>query len=211
LKGGKIIKSLGILITLFVFISASYAADTTDLTDSNILGAEFDDSGLDDSTWDDEIPNDGTEDPYDPGTDDVYPYEEPATDPLNDELDPLVYYTMNYGVTQENFEDTIDGEILEGDGSPEDDNLETDTDEVTDDNNESDDYYPMVDTEMLYKGDLQDNSAQASFDPEQVRGVETEQTKTETMPMQKTGTPVLPAAIGFLCLLGGFMVNRHKA
>ena len=169
MKGGRIIKSLGVLITLFVFISASYAADTTDLTDSNIIGAEFDD-GFDDSTWGDEI-NDGSEDPYNPGTDDIYPYEEPATDPLNDEVNPLVYYTMNYGVTQENLEDTTDGEIFDSDGSPEEDNPETDTDEVTGDNNESNEYYPMVDTEMLYKGDTQDNSAQASFDPEQVRAL----------------------------------------
>jgi hypothetical protein len=230
LKGGKIIKTLGVLIILFVFISASYAADTIDQTDPNIVDAEFDDSGLDDSglddsglddsglddsglddtTGEDEIPNDVSEDPYDPGTDETYPYDEPATDPLNNEIDPVIYYTMSYGVTQENLEDTTDGVILDGDGSTEDNTLEIDSDEITDDNNEIDDNYTLDDTEILYKGDSQDESAQVSLDPEQVRGVETEQTKAETIPMQKTGTPALPAALGILCLLGGLMVNRHK-
>ena len=45
-------------------------------------------------------------------------------------------------------------------------------------------------------------SAGAQFDPDQV--------KQDTIPMQKTGIPILPALVGILSIMGGFIVNRNK-
>ncbi len=59
------------------------------------------------------------------------------------------------------------------------------------------------------------------FDPDAVSEIYgTEQNKTDnndpeqvnedTIPMQKTGIPVLPALLGILSLMGGFIVSRNK-
>ena len=59
------------------------------------------------------------------------------------------------------------------------------------------------------------------FDPDEVSEIysteqnktdnnDPEQVKEDTIPMQKTGIPVLPALLGILSLMGGFIVSRNK-
>ena len=125
MKGCKLIKSVGILITLFIFISASYAADSTDIMDPGSDGSDMSDPALDDPVLDDPVLDDPVlddpvlddpvlDDPVldDPVLDDpvpawddiVYLYDKNIFDPLNDENGSELFSTMNYEATQRNIE-----------------------------------------------------------------------------------------------------------
>ena len=86
MKNSNVLKFLGILITLLVSVSASYAADTSDINSNDSSNQVLtdtglsDDSGLSDSNTDD-VGNDL-------GTDDN------NNDTFNDSTDPTIYYAM---------------------------------------------------------------------------------------------------------------------
>ena len=56
---------------------------------------------------------------------------------------------------------------------------------------------------LAYTKIVSAENSSVQFDPDQV--------KDDTIPMQKTGAPILPAVAGIITIMGGFLVNRFKS
>ena len=190
--GGKIIKSLGVLIILLVCMSAAYAADSTDQNSKYTSDQGNIDSGASDVSTDPGVADDS-------GVSD---------DSGADTNDPVLYYATS--------------ELNSADGSPDSaltDDPGSDTSDngtVTDDGsgtNEDPYILASADESRVYK-DVSSENNSVQFDPDHVRSSaqkDPQQVKNDKIPMQKTGVPILPAVASIITIMGGFLVNKFKS
>jgi len=174
LKSGKVIQLFGVLITLLVSLSASYAADTSDSNSSDVSNQVMIDPSLSD----------------DSGTDDS------GNDSFNDSTDPVIYYAMDDGATSTSLDDSGNDS-----DSQNDDNLSSDTEENGSDvisGNGS--VWGESSVAIGYSsGITSSNVVTTNTDPQ-----------NDKIHMQKTGIPILPAELGIISIVGGFMINRIR-
>ncbi len=265
MNGIQIFKILGVLITLLVCVSGSYATNpnevntvdntnlqqadqtTTDLgfisddsgaDDSGADDSGADDSGVDDSGVDDSgVDDSGVDDSGadDSGVDDSYtvdPVYEPlgsayrtltlekfsaddlgtddsnADDSGSDNTNPTdIYYTLaTYELADGNTPLAAGSDEIDDPGVDDSDNGSGDVydngiDDGSSDDNGTDEYTLTAEQPELAGnggngGDGRNLSENANL------------TSANSIPMQHTGLPILPALLGVLSLVGGFAINK---
>ena len=159
--------------------------DDSGVDDSGVDDSGVDDSGVDDSGVDDSGVDDSGVD--DSGVDDSG-WDKSLDDPMNKDILLTSFATASDDVTAPPAAatgiDVVDNQISGEDGV------------VLDGSELQFDPYEVRETYGTEQNKTVKN------DPEQV--------KEDTIPMQKTGIPVLPALLGILSLMGGFIVSRNK-
>jgi hypothetical protein len=234
----QIFKILGVLITLLVCVSGSYATNPNEVnTADNInlqqadqtttdLGYISDDSGADDSGADDSGADDSyTVDPvYEPlgsayrtltlekfSADDQGTDDSNADDSGSDNTNPTdIYYTLATSELADGNtplaagSDEIDDPGVDDSDNGSGDVYDNGIDDGSSDDNGTDEYTLTAEQTGLAGnggngGDGRDLSENANL------------TNANSIPMQHTGLPVLPALLGVLSLVGGFAINKNRS
>jgi len=186
LKSSKVMKLFGVFITLLISLSASYAADTSDLNSTDISNQVMtdpglsDDSGLSDTNTDDD------------GNDSLTDYN--SNDTFNDGIEPTIYYAMADGATSISLDDSGNDSNSQGE-----DNLSTDSSNGTG-NNSLSFGWGVSGSSNWSSGNMPTTTVTTMEDPQKNK-----------IPMKKTGIPFLPAELGIISIIGGFMINRIRS
>jgi hypothetical protein len=130
----------------------------------------------------------------------------------SDVSDPVLYYTMSYGIDS-NLAGSADSGLTDG--------VVTDAsgsnviNGATDPSSEvSSNSFGTTDNVYTDDGAILDNAASPGDSSKTIihKSVQKDpQQVNDTIPMQKTGAPILPALIGIISIMGGFMVNRIRS
>lgn len=109
-------------------------------------------------------------------------------DSLNDSMDPVIYYAMDYGATSTSSDDYGNNSSSDngsgysyGNGSGWGESSGSGTN-------------------MGDSGVTSNTLVTTNTDPQK-----------DKIPMQKTGIPILPAELGIISIIGGFMINRIRS
>lgn len=195
-------KILGILITLLVSLSGSYAADSTNSNTINVSDQIITDSGSSDNTGltDDANTEDdsGLTDDSDisdnsglTDNSDISDNSDESDDngSLSDGTEPVIYYAMDNDGSSTSPIGSVDNSNSLGDSDSQDEDLGNNS---TDDTNGTGIGFGMGGNGGSGSGNLQE-------DPQ------------NSIPMQKTGIPILPAELGIFSIIGGIIINKIKS
>ena len=188
MKSNKIMKLLGILITVLVSLSASYAADTSDSNSTDASNQVMTDPTLSDDSGSSDTDGD------DSGSSDLDT--DDNNDDANDSTDPTIYYAMADSTTSTFLNDS-------GNGSD-----SQDENNLSNENGLNMTEYPAYGNGSVSGSSIGDYhlivatpyTAMTSTDP-----------LKDKIPMQKTGIPILPAELSIISIIGGFMINRIRS